>query len=73
MDKAVQRQDQVSYCSDCKVTPVSSQGSMCDKCTEDFYAWLKWEESYSAQEREDKLQTLSREYEYQEPFHTMRF
>ena len=46
---------------------------MCDKCIADFYAWLKWEEYYTAQELTDRLETLAREYAYQERYHTMRF
>ena len=59
MDKAVQT---TSYCSDCGVIPVSSQGSMCDRCIDSFYQWLRWDEFYSEQELEDRLQTLAREY-----------
>jgi len=72
MDKAVQTQDQ-SYCTDCGVIPVSSQGSMCDRCIDSFYQWLRWDEFYSEQELEDRLQTLAREYEYQAVYHIRRF
>lgn len=79
MDKAVHNSiDQavhqtVSYCTDCKVIPVSSQGSMCTGCIEVFYIWLKWEDYYTAQELEDRLETLAREYAYQETYHRLHF
>lgn len=54
------------YCTDCQVTPVNRSGIMCDKCTEDFFQFLKWESYYEREEQEIEIT-------YQAVYHTMRF